>query len=63
MCCKHNLAPHATQAVAGAALCVASLMNAPPGFLEFLCCVPWNNLAELYPRSDIAVPWLMSTHD
>jgi hypothetical protein len=38
------------QAVAGAALCVAALMNAPPGFLEFLLCVPWRKLSQLYPK-------------
>ncbi len=40
----------AAQAVAGAALCVASLLNAPPGFLEFLLCVPWRKLTQLYPK-------------
>lgn len=24
-------------------------MNAPPGFLEFLLCVPWGTLGSLYP--------------
>eukprot|EP00884_Botryococcus_braunii_P020575 jgi/Botrbrau1/7200/Bobra.0300s0026.1 len=38
------------RAVAGAALCIGSLMNAPPGFLEFLLCVPWANLQDLFPR-------------
>lgn len=38
------------QAVACATMCVGSLMNAPPGFLEFLLCVPWANLHQLYPR-------------
>lgn len=37
------------QAVAGAALAVAALMNAPPGFLEFLLCVPWAALGTMYP--------------
>lgn len=37
------------QAVAGAALAVSSLMNAPPGFLEFLLCIPWRQLPLLYP--------------
>eukprot|EP00198_Chlamydomonas_reinhardtii_P006390 XP_001695726.1 predicted protein [Chlamydomonas reinhardtii] len=27
-------------------------MNAPPGFLEFLLCVPWRKLSQLYPKSD-----------
>lgn len=25
-------------------------MNAPPGFLEFLLCIPWCKLSELYSR-------------
>lgn len=37
------------QAVAAAALAVSSLMNAPPGFLEFLLCIPWQQLPQLYP--------------
>ncbi|WIA08813.1 hypothetical protein OEZ85_008235 [Tetradesmus obliquus] len=37
------------RAVAGAALAVSSLMNAPPGFLEFLLCIPWRQLPLLYP--------------
>lgn len=37
------------QAVASAALCVSALLNAPPGFLEFLLCVPWHKLSQLYP--------------
>jgi hypothetical protein len=37
------------QAVAGAALAVSSLMNAPPGFLEFLLCIPWRQLPLRYP--------------
>ena len=36
------------QAVACAALAVATLLNAPPGFLEFLLCMPWNDLPDLY---------------
>ncbi|KAL6760662.1 hypothetical protein V8C86DRAFT_1058572 [Haematococcus lacustris] len=39
------------RAVAAAALSVAALMNAPPGFLEFLLCVPWRKLSQL-PKSD-----------
>lgn len=37
------------QAVAAAALAVSALMNAPPGFLEFLLCIPWRQLPQLYP--------------
>ncbi|DBB08446.1 TPA: hypothetical protein ACH3X3_008597 [Trebouxia sp. C0006] len=38
------------QHIAGVALVVACLLNAPPSFLEFLLCVPWRHLGELYPR-------------
>ena len=38
------------QHVAGVALVVACLLNAPPSFLEFLLCIPWRHLGELYPR-------------
>jgi hypothetical protein len=33
--------------VASAALSVACLLNAPPGFLEFLLCVPWEQAPAL----------------
>jgi len=39
------------QAVAGAALAASALMNAPPGFLEFLLCIPWRRLPQLYPST------------
>ncbi|GLC37451.1 hypothetical protein PLESTB_001584400 [Pleodorina starrii] len=39
------------RAVASAALAVSALMNAPPGFLEFLLCVPWRKLSQLYPKT------------
>lgn len=38
------------QQVAGAVLVVACLLNAPPSFLEFLLCIPWRHLGDLYPR-------------
>lgn len=38
--------------VAVAALAVATLMNAPPGFLEFLLCMPWDALGPLYLRPE-----------
>ncbi len=38
--------------MAAAALAVATLMNAPPGFLEFLLCVPWADLGPLYLRPE-----------
>ena len=38
------------RAVAGAVLCVSALMNTPPGFLEFVLCIPWNELPRLYQR-------------
>ena len=44
------LPPPSWQAVAAAALCASALMNAPPGFLEFLLCVPWRKLPLLYPK-------------
>ncbi len=40
------------RAVAVATLALSSLLNAPPGFLEFLLCIPWHELATLYPRKD-----------
>ena len=43
-----ELTPAKCRAVACAALAVATLMNAPPGFLEFLLCVPWTDLGALY---------------
>jgi hypothetical protein len=39
------------QAAAGAALAASALMNAPPGFLEFLLCIPWRRLPQLYPST------------
>jgi hypothetical protein len=42
------------QAVAGAALAASALMNAPPGFLEFLLCIPWRRLPQLYPSTAAA---------
>ncbi|GLI59507.1 hypothetical protein VaNZ11_001399 [Volvox africanus] len=39
------------RAVASAALAVSALMNAPAGFLEFLLCVPWRKLSQLYPKT------------
>eukprot|EP00798_Chlamydomonas_sp_ICE-L_P023153 gene23153-30358_t len=39
--------------VGAAALAVSALLNAPPGFLEFLLCVPWKKLTQLYPKSSI----------
>lgn len=44
-----ELSQERCRAVAGATLGVASLMNAPPGFLEFLLCVPWASLGQMYP--------------
>ena len=38
------------QQVAGAVLVIACLLNAPPSFLEFLLCIPWRHLGDLYPR-------------
>lgn len=34
--------------MASACLAVATLLNAPPGFLEFLLCMPWAQLPEVY---------------
>lgn len=45
------LLPLLHQAVAGAALAASALMNAPPGFLEFLLCIPWRQLPQLYPTA------------
>jgi hypothetical protein len=35
-------------AVAAAALAVATLLNAPSGFLEFLLCLPWSQFTDMY---------------
>ncbi len=45
-----HTSPLPLQAVAAAALAVSALSNAPPGFLEFLLCIPWRKLPQLYPR-------------
>ncbi|KAF8072774.1 MAP1D [Scenedesmus sp. PABB004] len=45
----HELTPQRCRAVGGAALAAAALMNAPPGFLEFLLCIPWHQLPRLCP--------------
>ncbi|PNH00417.1 hypothetical protein TSOC_013761 [Tetrabaena socialis] len=50
--CEEELDADRCRAVASAALAVSALMNAPPGFLEFLLCVPWRKLSQLYPKSD-----------
>ncbi|KAL4537181.1 hypothetical protein Ndes2437B_g08332 [Nannochloris sp. 'desiccata'] len=34
--------------VAAAALAVATLLDAPPGFLKFLLCLPWFQFTDLY---------------
>lgn len=47
-----GLSQESARSVAGAALAVATLMNAPPGFLEFLLCVPWAELGPLYLRPE-----------
>lgn len=47
-----GLSESAARAVAAAALAVATLMNAPPGFLEFLLCVPWADLGALYQQAE-----------
>lgn len=46
----------AWQAVAGAALSAAALLNLPPWFLEFLLCLPWARLGELYRCAACAAP-------
>lgn len=51
MCCQ----------TAAAALCVSCLLNAPPGFLEFLLCVPWQKLSQLHPGSEDALDALLPT--
>lgn len=57
-----NLILDALQAVASTALALAALLNAPPGFLEFIICIPWRRLAELYPRP-LAMEQLIGTLD
>jgi hypothetical protein len=61
-----GLTPEAARAVAAAALAVATLMNAPPGFLDFLLSVPWAELGPLYLErdagaagSELVIPQLM----
>ena len=44
------------QAVAGATLCIAILMNAPTGFLDFLLRIPWEDLGSFLPRC-VSIPW------
>lgn len=51
------------QAVAAAALAVSALFNAPPGFLEFLLCIPWRKLPQLYPRRWVGAPSRASVHN
>ena len=41
------------QAVAGAALCAACLLNMPASFVELLLCVPWHKLSSLRGKPDI----------
>lgn len=48
--------------VAAAALCISSLMNAPPGFLEFLLCIPWKKLSQLYSRDESTDQLLLELH-
>ena len=38
------------QAVAGAAMSIAILMNAPTGFLDFLLRMPWQHLGTVLPQ-------------
>jgi hypothetical protein len=38
-----------SRAVASAVISLAALLNAPPGFLEFLLCMPWARLADPPP--------------
>lgn len=44
--------PPACAEVASACLCVSCLLNAPPGFIEFLLCTPWHQMDLLYAGSD-----------
>lgn len=37
-------------------------MNAPPGFLEFLLCIPWRQLPQLYPHNDNSDELLSHLH-
>lgn len=50
ICWSGNVTCLHVQQIAGLVLVVACLLNAPPSFLEFLLCVPWRHLGELYPR-------------
>jgi hypothetical protein len=43
-----NLDAKQATAVAAAALSIATLLNAPPGFIEFLLCLPWYQFTSLY---------------
>lgn len=54
MATGHVVSFYMLQAVAGAALAASALMNAPPGFLEFLLCIPWRRLPQLYPSTAAA---------
>ncbi|KAK9821741.1 hypothetical protein WJX81_001109 [Elliptochloris bilobata] len=46
-----ELLPERCQVVASAALAAAALLNLPHWFLEFLLCLPWARLGDLYRRS------------
>jgi hypothetical protein len=39
--------------VASAAICVSCLLNAPPGFIEFLLCSPWSQMHVLNIGGDL----------
>ena len=56
-----DLSPETCAQVASAVLSVSCLLNAPPGFLEFLLCVPWQKLNLLHPGSnwDAMLPSLL----
>jgi hypothetical protein len=42
----------AYQQVAAASLCATCLLNAPPGFIEFLLCAPWSDMELLHATHD-----------
>ena len=55
-----DITPQEASSVACASLIVATLLNAPRSVLEFLLCVPWHELSQIYTR--ICGGDIISTH-
>lgn len=48
-----NVPTHAYNEVASGALSASCLLNAPPGFIEFLLCSPWSQMELLQRNADL----------